>query len=220
MFLANLILLLALIPAPFDLIRNFEASYTLIEDVNGVAIGAHITLDWELTQPADQMVVFRGKDVHSVLPGEATTWSIEETVFGEYQYSVGYRMDWPNRPPLFLQWETVIFEFGNLSWEKPASGCDGYVVYVSDTEGWAYTVPPYPVEGEDTLELALADMIDLGMIEVGIPVWISMASYRDTGSGLTVSERSDQIALTASEYVIHVLPYGPVEPPTNINGGW
>jgi len=199
-------------PFPFDLIQNYQISYTT------PATGpSDVTLTWALTQPADRIIVLRGGQLVDTLPGTATTWTTQEANYGEYQYTIGW-VKWN----MTFQWQTDILYLGRLSWDPPAGNApDGYIIFVaSDPSAFTDPLPTgFEVAGGGSLFVTLGNLIDAGFLQTGTEQYFAAASYVDIGGERFLSELTDHIQDNIT-FTRILIDWAPPQKPGNHTIGW
>jgi len=159
------ILFLALF-APFDLITNYEVNYVPHDD------RATVTLSWNLTLPANQIVVMRGSQVLDSIPGDSTSFSFEEYDLGAFRYTVLWKKWY-----MIWDWKTKVQAFGRLTWENPVTQFDGVALGIGTDPGFCLAPFDGWIDVGVVEEYHLQDLVNDGLVVPGQPYYASVATY-------------------------------------------
>ena len=194
----------------FDLIQDYQVSYTL-----NAQNEAEVTISWTLVEPAEKLFICRGEEGLAVLPGDTTSYTLTETNFGEFQYSLGW-VKWG----LIFQWETYILNIGKLVWDPPDVLPDGYLIFVADTpeDLTSPSQESLEVSGGETQMVLLKELVQAGLIKQGIPQYIAAASYVNYGQGggneKLLSKLTDPLQVEIT-YETALIPWAKPKVPSN-----
>lgn len=167
MMFSLLLILSFMMPAPFDLIRDYTVTYNSVTE--------QVDVTWTLAQPADAIWVFRGDQPMASLPGNATSWTTAEAEFGAYQYSIAW-VQWG----IMFQWCTDVLYIGKLTWTKSETPeVEGYRIYAAeDPAAFEAPIEEYlDVPGYETEMIPLLALIDAGMVTPGVHTWLAATAY-------------------------------------------
>lgn len=202
---------LVLLSAPFDLIRDYSVTYTVNSEGD-----ADVVVSWTLQQPAEYIIVTRGQEFMEALPGDATSWTITEKNFGEFQYSIGWA-----KYGLLFQWETSILKLGKFVWDIPSVEPEGYVLFVADDPA-LLTEPTdkfIEIPGGTTQTIDIKTVMDAGLILPNIMQYAAMASYITVDGNRILSELSDPIDVEFI-YEVKLVPWALPQKPENVSASW
>jgi hypothetical protein len=156
--------------------------------------GNTVTLNWGLSSPADEIVIYRGAVPVATISGSATSHTLAENDFGYYRYTVGLMVDGIRVDEAF-----VLVHLGKIIWDPPGGGsCTGFYVYVAEAIGNPYTTLPYgdPMSFSCDVgyccEVPLRELYDEALIEGGKSYYLAASSYLGNPCN-KVSELTDPV---------------------------
>jgi hypothetical protein len=147
-----------------------------------------ITLSWELTAAADEIVVYRGREPLTTLDGDALSFSYDEEAIGVFRETVG----------LFVGGErvdagSVTAHVGWVLWDAPRDGdIDGYYIYVAENPDPLLDGRDYSFNARSTRKLALRELYDAGVVRGGRTYRLALSSHRDK----QISDHSEPVEFT------------------------
>ncbi len=183
-------------------------TYTVEPEITGLSHlrnSNQITLEWQLSAPGDEIVIYRGSEAVDIIAGDAESYVYQEDSFGYFRFSVGLFVDGTR-----VDCDDVLVDQGCVAWDYPTGQVSGFYVYVVEAVGDPYEVLPYEnpsnysYDAGYTACISLKSLYDDLLIEDGKSYYLAAASYRIANPEYIVSELT--IPLTFSYEVVLGMP--------------
>ncbi len=183
-------------------------TYTVEPEINGLThtrSSNQITLEWQLTAPGDEIVIYRGSEAVDIISGDAEFYTYQEDNFGYFRFSVGLFVDGTH-----VDLDDVLVDQGCVLWDIPLGSVSGFYVYVAEAVGDPYEVLPYDNPFDYSYDagycsrISIKTLYDELLIEDGQSYYLAAASYRIASPEYIVSELT--IPLTFSFDVVLGMP--------------
>jgi len=183
-------------------------TYAVEPAINGLAhrrSSNQITLEWQLTAPGEEIVIYRGSEAVDTISGDAESYTYQEDSFGYFRFSVGLFVDGTR-----VDCDDVLVDQGCVLWDIPLGSVSGFYVYIAEAVGDPYEVLPYDNPFDYSYDagycscLSIKTLYDELLIEDGRSYYLAASSYRIANPEYIVSELT--IPLTLSFDVVLGMP--------------
>jgi len=154
-------------------------------------------LKWKVNHPTKKIVIFRGNKKLVKLDGCENSYTLKESCFGYFRYTVSLVED-----SKMFDCKSVLVDFGKLSWDAPTGNVTGFFLYLAKGPGNPKELLPYKDPKKYSLDIgyvteySLIDLMSKGLIKTGVPYYIAISSYLITGSELLISSLTEPNSFT------------------------
>lgn len=183
-------------------------TFTMEPEITGLThtrTSNQITLEWQLTAPGDEIVIYRGSEAIDIISGNAESYVYQEDSYGYFRFSVGLFVDGSR-----IDCDDVLVDLGRMVWDIPSGQISGFYVYLAEAVGDPYEVLPYDNPLDYSFDAGYCSCVsfkalyDETLIESGRSYYLAAASYRIASPEYIVSSLT--IPLTFSYEVVVGMP--------------
>lgn len=173
---------------------HFDSSSILWLKYTKGSNGSTCDLTWELTDPADEIKIYRGVNELDTIDGGAESYTLEETGYGLFRYTVALVEEQE-----IVDQKDLLVDFGKVLWDPPEGDVTGYYIYLAEAIGDPYEVLPYEDPSNYSFdagfytEALLETLYSVALIEGDKSYYIAASSYLVVGSETLISALTDPL---------------------------